>query len=237
MGRRRAARRLAAFRASERASAVVEFAVVCPVLLVFMLMGLQLIGYVDATRKVERIADAASEMISQQQPPKGSTTGLITGTDVHFGYDSSVVIFPELMSDAARQGVAWSQDIEVDFAGVQFNKVRSNCTDPTNLSACYTPQVLWTSTIGPHVRSCSTPMKPQSNTASTNMAYLPKSVFGPGGLIVIDVYFTYHPSFASNLLPAITIVRSAYVQPRYATLIKLDTSNTDYIASACPGIS
>lgn len=226
----------ARFWRTETASSLAEFAVICPVLLIFMMMGIQLIGYIDATRRVERVAASVSEMISQAVPPTGSTTALVTTMDLHFAYDSALVLFPQVMTDAPRANMAWWQAIEIDFAGIQFNPTgKTTCRNPANLSGCYSPQVMWVSTIGTHTRSCSTPLKPQANAAPTNPGMLPNSIYGPGGLVVIDVYYTFTPTFAARLLPSLTVVRSAYVKPRYATLIKLDTTSNDLSAAACPG--
>ncbi len=52
-------------------------------------------------------------------------------------------------------------------------------------------------------------------------------------MVVIDVVFTFTPSFGARYLPALTITRSAYVQPRYATLVDYDTTNNDGIATKC----
>ncbi|MFC6740312.1 hypothetical protein [Methylobacterium tardum] len=83
-------------------------------------------------------------------------------------------------------------------------------------------------------RPCTPAQLPADNTAAPSRATLPRSVFGPGSLIAVDVVFTFRPSFGARFIPAIRIARSMYVQPRYASLVDLDTTGNDGIATKCP---
>ncbi len=223
------------FVGSDGGVAAVEFAAVFPVLTVLMLFGLQVVTYVRAVRKVELLAASISEMISQATPPSGSTVATVNQLDIHFSFDAGLVVFPYLMQDAARQSLAWWQDITIDYAGIQFTQVSNGCSG-SNQSACYLASVVWTSTgtVGSNYRACGVPQLASTGTVPSRTT-LPQAVFGPGSLVVIDVVFTFHPSFGNAFLPAIRIARSVYVQPRYASLINYDTTNTDGIAIRCPG--
>jgi Flp pilus assembly protein TadG len=219
-----------------RAVSAVEFALIFPVLLVLMLAGIQLVTYINATRKVELIAQSISQMISQAQPPQNSTTATVNATDLHFSFDSALVLFPYLMKDAPRQGLQWWQDIAITFASVSFTQTATNCTGTTDLSNCYAAKVIWTSTgtTGGNYRPCTPAQLPADNTAAPSRATLPRSVFGPGSLIAVDVVFTFRPSFGARFIPAMRIARSMYVQPRYASLVDLDSTGNDGIATKCP---
>ncbi len=228
------------FAAAEGAMAAIEFALVLPVLAALLIAGSQVVLYVNASRKVGQVARSISQMISQATPPANSTTATVNTTDLHFSYDATLVIFPYLMTDARRQGIAWYTDISINFAGIAFTPTTATCNDPTDQSACYLATVVWTSTGtsqpgGANYRPCVTPQLPASNTAAPNRATLPRSVYGPASLIVIDVVFTFTPTFAAKVLPPLRIARTAYVQPRYASLISYDTTGNDGIASKCPG--
>jgi Flp pilus assembly protein TadG len=219
-----------------RAVSAVEFALIFPVLLVLMLAGIQLVTYINATRKVELIAQSISQMISQAQPPQNSTTATVNATDLHFSFDSALVLFPYLMKDAPRQGLQWWQDIAITFASINFTQTATNCTGTTDLSNCYAAKVIWTSTgtTGGNYRPCTPAQLPADNTAAPSRATLPRSVFGPGSLIAVDVVFTFRPSFGARFIPAMRIARSMYVQPRYASLVDLDSTGNDGIATKCP---
>ena len=225
------------FRDDRRGLSAVEFALVLPLLLVLMLGGIQTVAYVNATRKVELVAQSISQMISQAVPPQGSTIASVNATDLHFSYDATLVLFPYLLKDGPRQGLQWWQDITINYTSVAFTQKGTGCTDNADLSACYTANVVWTSTgtYGGNKRPCATPLQPADNTAAPSPGTLPRSVYGPGSLIVIDVVFTFTPTFGAKFFPTSRVARSVYVQPRYATLVTYDTTNSDGIASKCPG--
>jgi Flp pilus assembly protein TadG len=228
------------FAAAEDAMAAIEFALILPILVVILLAGSQVVLYVNASRKVGQVARSISQMISQATPPSNSSTATVNATDLHFSYDATLVIFPYLMTDAKRQNIAWYTDISINFASIAFTPTTGTCNDPSDQSACYIANVVWTSTGtaqpgGTNYRPCVTPQLPASNTAAPGRTTLPRSVFGPASLIVIDVVFTFTPTFASAFLPPLRIARTAYVQPRYASLISYDTTGNDGIASKCPG--
>lgn len=241
------------FSAATRGTVAVEFAFALPVLMVLLMLGVQIVAYVNAVRKVELLATSISEMISQatsnqqcQPGTPGATTTYVCSQDLHFSYDAGLVVFPYLMRDSARQNVAWWQDINIDYASIQFNNIQgTSCPATGDQSPCYTASVVWTSngTTGTNYRACgaspgNAPLQlPMNDTSPPNKLYLPRSTFGAGSIIVIDVVFTFHPVFAGNLLPTLTIARSVYVRPRYATLIDYSTSGNDGIATLCPGYS
>ncbi|MCJ2123640.1 TadE/TadG family type IV pilus assembly protein [Methylobacterium sp. J-077] len=224
------------FLGDTRAVSALEFALILPVLLILMLGGIQLTTYVNASRKVELIAQSISQMVSQAMPPAGSNVATVNATDLHFSYDSTLVLFPYLMKDAPRQGLQWWQDIAITYAAIAFTQTASNCTG-TDLSACYTAAVAWTSsgTTGGNYRPCVVPQLPAADTAPPNRTTLPRSVFGPGSIVAVDVVFTFRPSFGARFIPAVRIARSMYVQPRYAALVNFDPTGNDGIAVKCPG--
>lgn len=216
--------------------AALEFAFAAPVLLILMLSGLELENYIKAVRKVELYASSISEMISEAKPPTNQVNAAsVSQLDIHFAFDSGLVIFPYVMKDAARKNIPWWQDISVDFASIQFNQTSTSCNGQGDQSSCYLAKVLWTSTgtAGANFRPCIVPQLP-TTSATPNRLTLPSTVFGSGSLIVIDVVFNYTPSFGSGLVPSRRIARSVYVQPRYATVINFDTTNNDGIVTVCP---
>lgn len=220
-----------------KAVSAVEFAIAFPVLLIMLLMGMQVILYINATRQIEMVATSISEMISQAAPPDQTTTiAKVKTVDLHFAYDASMVLFPYLMKDAARRNMPWWQDITIDFASINFTSNGKSCSINSDQSACYTAMVGWTSTgtVGSNYRPCLVPQLPTDNNTTPNSALLPRSLFGSGSIIAIDVAFTFTPTFATRLLPALIIRRSVFVQPRYATYIDLDSTGNDGMATQCP---
>lgn len=236
MARLRAA--LARFAVSDRGTSAVELALVLPVLVALLLAGFQVVLYVNASRKVELVANSISEMISQATPPTASsTTAKINALDIHFSYDASLVLFPYLMTDANRKGIAWWQNITIDYASIQFTQISTSCAGAADQSACYTANVVWTTTgtAGANARPCLIPQVAADDNASPTNLTLPRSLFGPGSIIAVDVSFTFVPTFGSQFVKPLVIRRSVFVQPRYASLITYDMSTSDGIATSCPG--
>ena len=224
------------FAASCDAASAIEFALVVPILILMMLAGLQLVLYVNATRKVEYVAASISQMISEATPPSNATTNAsVNAADLHFSYDSTLVLFPYIMLDAARKNISWWQDISINYASIQFNPVKNSTCSGYDQSACYTAQVVWTSsgTSGTNKRQCSSKQSVADDNVTPSPTTLPRSVFGPGSVIAVDVAFTFVPTFGAKFLPSINIVKSIFLQPRYASLITFDPTNNDGIASTC----
>jgi Flp pilus assembly protein TadG len=215
----------------------IEFALLFPVLLVLLLAGGQVVLYVNATSRVQQIATSVSEMLSQATPPSSmDTVAKVNATDLNFSYDASLVIFPYIMADAKQRNIAWRQGLTVSFAGISFTKNSDTCTSSgPDLSSCYTAKVNWTSTgtSTANYRPCTPAQVPVDDSAPYSRSNLPRSLYGDGSIIVVDVSYTFNPTFGAGLVKPVTITRSAYVQPRYATRIDFDTTNTDGIATQC----
>ncbi|UHC19318.1 pilus assembly protein [Methylobacterium currus] len=232
--------RIRRFRSCQGGVAAVELALILPILLTLMLGGMQIVAYINASRKVDLVVRSISQMISQAKPEGATTVATVNQGDLHFSFDSALVLFPFLLSEGKRQRKPWWQIITINYASVRFKPVAATCPDPSDQSACYSAEVVWTSTgttqpaSGPLYRRCGTALNPVANTAAPSPTTLPRSLFGPATMVVIDVVFTFVPTFGARYLPSIQIARSAYVQPRYASLIDYDLTGNDGIATKCP---
>lgn len=214
-----------------------EFALIAPVLVVLVLAGFQVVEYVNAVRKIQLVASSISDMITETPPPSvGATTATVNALDVHFSSNSALVLFPYLMKDGPANGTTWSQDITINYASVQFASTGATCPGQDQ-SACYVASVVWTSNaLGlNNARPCLIPQLAADDTAAPSPHTLPRSLFGPGSAVVIDVIFTFRPTFATSLMRPMTIRRSIYMPPRYVDLINFDTTGNDGAASKCLG--
>jgi len=225
------------FLADRRGVSAVEFSVILPFVLLLMAGGMQLITYLNAIRKVDRIANSISEIASQAMPPQGSSVATVNSLDLHFTYDAAMVLFPYILGDAQRRGVNWWENITIDFASIAFTAKDATCAASGDPTTCYVANVVWTSlgTAGTNKRPCGVPQIPAADTAPPTQLTLPRSTFGPGSLIAVDVVFQFRPTFGSGFIDPIRIARSVFLQPRYATLVNYDTTNDDGIAVKCPG--
>jgi TadE-like protein len=222
---------------ARQAIAAVEFALLLPLLIMLMLGSVEVARVIIAARNVTAVATTASEMLSQE-------TGTVDYVNLHFATDSTMVIFPQILQDAAQKGISWKNDISVSIAGVCFSPNGStDCTLPCT-SNC-TANVVWNS--GPNKRTCGVPLTSAPDTAAPSTTTLPADVFGEGSLIVVDIVYNYTPIFASTftalfghpLFGTIPIARSAYLAPRYVQFPKFIKYNgafpgDDGIGKECP---
>lgn len=199
------------FGRDRRGASALEFALCAPIFIVLLLMGVDTTRYVYATRQVEDVAATIGQMISVQQ------NGQVNYVDLQFYHDSTMVIFPGVLTDSAQQAKAWGTDIGISMASIQFTPSSSSCT-----TACtYVPKVLWTGGTSP--RSCTALPTPTSDTAAPSATTLPASAFGAGSIVVVDVAFSFRPTIAPRFMKTIPITRSYYVAPRF-------TSSIGYVA-------
>lgn len=237
-------RRAKEFWPARHAMAATEFALVLPVLIILMLGSVETARAIIAARSVTAVATTAVEMLSE------NVTKRVDFINLHFAADSTMVIFPQMLQDAARKGVSWKNDISVSMAGVCFSPAGStNCTLACT-SNC-TANVVWNS--GSNKRTCGTPLTSAPDTAAPSKTTLPADVFpaagaAPGGsLLVVDIVYNYTPMFGSvftalfgsPLFGTIPIARSAYLAPRYVQFPNYIQYNSAYpgddgIGAECP---
>jgi hypothetical protein len=222
--------RLAEFRRDRSGFAAAEMAILAPIMILLALMGVDVTRYALATEQVEQVANTIGQMIVTTGPTTpGGTTATVSDTDLQFYHDSAMVIFPDVLSDAANQGIPWGNDIAISMTFIQFTQVAPSCTVAG--PACYHAAPVWTA--GNKWRSCNT--KPigalPSDASVPSPTALPPDVYGPGSLVAVDVQYTYHPWFGSYFGMALPIARSMYVAPRYVQT--LTYQGAGIIAQTC----
>jgi Flp pilus assembly protein TadG len=209
-------RRAKEFCRARQAIAATEFALVLPLLVMLMLGSVEVARVIIAARNVTAVATTASEMLSEGTRP-------VQYGDLHFASESTMVIFPQILQDAAQKGISWKNDISISIAGVLFTGLPAGCT--TSCTS-YTANVVWNS--GPNKRTCGVLLTSAADTAAPSKTTLPADVFpvvpSPGAsLLVVDIVYNYTPIFGSiftalfgsPLFGTIPIARSAYLAPRY----------------------
>ncbi|MFD1303437.1 TadE/TadG family type IV pilus assembly protein [Methylobacterium marchantiae] len=81
------ARRLHAFRGDDRGIALIEFALIVPILLVILLAGAELVNVLENRRKVVQLTRTLADLTSL-----GDATNPVTATTMNNIFDSSVVV-------------------------------------------------------------------------------------------------------------------------------------------------
>jgi hypothetical protein len=239
-------RRAKEFWRARQAIAATEFALVLPLLVMLMLGSVEVARVIIASRNVTAVATTAVEMLSQ------NITTRVDYVDLDFAIASTMVIFPQILQDAAQKGISWKNDISILLAGVCFSPAGSTvCHSLPGCTSNCAANVVWNS--GPNKRACGTPLTSASDTAAPSKTTLPADVFpaagaAPGGsLLVVDIVYNYTPMFGSALTAlfgsplfgTIPIARSAYLAPRYVQFPKYIQYNSafpgdDGIGAECP---
>jgi Flp pilus assembly protein TadG len=93
-------RRAKEFWRARQAIAATEFALVLPLLVILMLGSVEAARLIVSARKVTLVATTAVEMLTQ------NGTGKVNYVDLHFATDSTMVIFPQILQDAAQKGIS-----------------------------------------------------------------------------------------------------------------------------------
>jgi hypothetical protein len=77
-----------------------------------MLGSVEAARLITFARRVTLVTTTAVEMLTQ------NGTGTVNYIDLHFAVDSTMVIFPQILQDAALKHVSWSNDIAISIASV-----------------------------------------------------------------------------------------------------------------------
>lgn len=223
----KAKRENATFVRDEIGMAVVEFALIFPVLLLLLLALVEVSNLVTANRRLQVVANAMAQMITQ------SSTGVVNYVDIQFAVNSTMVLFPLVLSDSAQKGISWGNDISVTISSIVFSLQNSQCTS----NCIYNANVAWSG--GGQRRPCNFNLTASNDTAAPSLTTLPTDVYGPGSLVVADIVYNYTPSIWPNVLPTIRLSKSVYLQPRYipptSYIHYAVISGDNGIASSCPG--
>ena len=200
------------------AVSAVEFALVVPVMLLLLLMGFDVGRFVLATQRVETVAYTMSQMLAETPTSTSAQTpgdGVVTSSDILSIYNSAYFIFPDVLKQANATNTPWYNLLVANMASIKFTPSPVGCTN----NCSYVPKVVWTYGSGA-IRTCGSTISAAADTAAVTPTTLPTDVFGPNSLVVVDVSYTFQPTFAANYLPSIPIERSAYLTPRNVKLVE-----------------
>ena len=144
---------------------------------------------------------------------------------------------------------SWSGHICISMSGIVFTPTTAGC----NTSSCnYKAFVVWSA--GSKARPCAAVLAPAATLfqapspsalpqqlyqptpiAGTSNTSTPQSYVSPNYQIVVDIVYAWAPSFGASLIPPITIQRSTYMTPRYASSITYSVSSgDDGFGASCP---
>jgi hypothetical protein len=181
------------FWSARQAIAATEFALVLPILVILMLGSVEAARLIISAQRVTQVATTIVEMLSQTQAQNPNETGTgipwsVTYLDLDFAIESTMVIFPQILQDAAQKGISWSNDISISMAGVLFTPNPTTCTS----NCSYIANVVWNS--GPNTRTCGVALTAVPDTSVPSKTTLPTDVFPtgapPGGRSSSSIFST-----------------------------------------------
>jgi len=218
--------RLGAFARNEVAVSAVEFALILPLTTFLLLGGFDTGRFILATQRTQAVANSIAEMIAQEPVSNLAAVagdGVVSENDFLFDYNSAMFTFPDIMTEATQLGVNWWDLLSLNVASISFAATPTGCS--TN--CVYTPSVVWS--FGQ--RACGTKFTASPNTATYGPSLLPAGAYGPGSLVVVDVIYTWLPTFGASYFGSATIERSVYMTPRNVPLVE---SNAHGFVAICP---
>jgi Flp pilus assembly protein TadG len=210
-------RRLANLHKDRSAVAAIEFALLSPLLVFFMVVEFDVYRYVMTTQRLEAVAESVAEMFASATTSPLATipgNGVVADSDINFYMNSALFVYPDVLtSPAVQQGSPWYLAMEVDTAAIAMIQY---------FPGVYTPTTIWhgTNQSTANTRKCNTVYTIVSNSSVATPTSLPTGVVGPNAIIVVDVRTTFQPTFAANYMPAIPIVRSVYMTPRNVPFVE-----------------
>lgn len=201
---------------------------------------------------VETQAPVATQSngVAYCQATAPTTCGALYDYALKYIYDSAMLEFPDILS--APNGVAnytvespsTGGKLSISMTGVVFayTSTASTCGSPPSVATagCYTGYVVWTS--GAATRPCGTIYLLTPTYSTPTPSQLPPALFTtvsnpnsssalpPLFAVVVDVVYTFNPLLSGgsmfNIVPPVTIKRSAFLNPRYVSQISyFGTSN------------
>jgi Flp pilus assembly protein TadG len=220
-------RRSPATRRDRRGVAAVEFALVAPLLVMLALGIYDLVAGITTWWHLTLAAQAVGK-IATASAARSDQSNSLTATQAYAASTAIYPIMPQLGSAAA-------QDFGVVLSSVVFTPAVADCT-----SGCqYNGAVAWSHTPvgGAPARACGA-LASASDTAAGTSGTLPADAFTAAPILVVDVTYQFRPLFASFILSAIPMRRTAYMPLRTGT----NAAWVRYIDSTspqamCPGYS
>jgi hypothetical protein len=155
--------------------------------------------------------------------PKLAGDGVVQDSDLHYYSDSAMATYPDVLAVANSTGTFWWKLLTVQMTSIKFTP--TTCTT----TACK-PTVMWTTGS----RSCGSTITAVPDTSAYSPTTLPTDAFGPGSIIVVDVSYTFTPTFGAAYMPTLSIERSAYMAPRNVPYVE---SQATSMAPACAGVT
>jgi Flp pilus assembly protein TadG len=198
--------RIKRYAASASATALIEFSLILPVLVIMLMSTFELSRFIEFKRHAAAYAQTLVRQFS-------SFNTNVTNYDLWSTNDVALWIVPEYTAMRANKGLFNYNDTGrgVQITSVSFQPSVSGCTS----SCTYTTgKVMWYYTSGSigTQRQCGTPQTSVAMATTTPDNTIPSGYFNKGGLVIVDIMLTYTPVF-SSVIPERPVYATAYGSP------------------------
>ncbi len=203
-----------AFGSCKTAVAMLEFAIVLPMLLVMLFGSAEVLRYMSISKRAEQAAKDIGQMISASE-------ATISGTRLWNIYQTIPLLIPDVTTDATVGGRDWYLQALMNVTFIKMEKTNAACVSDCAVKA----RVAWA--YGKYRRACGE-LDPTKASGKFLKDALPQSFFdNPTNLISFEVQYIYQPIISHLFKKFVRINRAFYIQPR----------NVDYIGVTKLGAS
>jgi Flp pilus assembly protein TadG len=224
-GMKRLSRAWAVFRGARRATAAIEFALICPVM-ISMVLGVfdisrGLIIYQEVYNTAHDVSMSASILAVQDD---GSTS--LTFAQIQ---QVASIIWAEM--PWLRSGVEHgNRQIEISSVGFQQNN--ANCVPSSTVACAYQQNGFSQGYTGAPSCSALSQVAATAWTPGDLQSIAAAGVSNPDPIIVVDVYYQYTPTFFNFITGPLNFWVSAYYPVRSAKAGVAQTSQYTYLDTA-----
>lgn len=225
---------------ARRGSAVVDFAVIAPLLTIVIIGSFDTSLAYIVSHQVQDTAQQIAIGATTVAAGGGGDTSALTTTQAQ-QLLSMIFAGVPLLRNGSLKTTAYSATL----TGVVYTASPSGCVDP---NCSYAANVTWSTalTLGSadstKLRACGT-LSEVSNTATTDYTNLPTAAFAAStksnssNFIVADVSVKYTPMFTKFITGPVTFFSSAYGAARGTSsdFIRYDTANAATNSQVCTG--
>lgn len=181
--------------------AAVEFALLCPALVLLLGGVVELGGAISAGNRATRVADTIGLLVSQAE-------NKLTVGEVDALLRSAALVDTDIGTYARQKGKSVETAANVTVTSVTFAKSEASCT----VNCTYTGKTQFSHAIAGPVHACG----PVSTDA------VPAALVKEGGLIITEVEVFYRPMMTTILGKEISFKRATYFNARFAARIEME---------------
>jgi hypothetical protein len=190
--------------------AALEFALVAPVMITACIGMFDLGTAFLASQRVNMAALAIAQITTYQAATTSNAntnTNILKLTGAQAAASAIYAYLPDTLT-------ALTSSFAVVVSSVVVTQQNSSCTS----SCSYIPNVAWSGRFqgsAGSTRACGTSaLSWVADTANASSTTLPTDLQQPQPVLVVDVYYTFHPMFFTFITGNILMMRSAYFPPR-----------------------